>query len=154
MLTEMDFTLNHEFLEVWQWQAGSAALGWVKVQGKWCTVVIDGLFHVSGAQGEEWVALEAPSLSSLPGGLLAPSSPYLWNANLQQVIGKEHSAFSNVPETKEKKFDFVQSPLQPEWKERITKLLNSMPEVFAQYDLDCGHTDKGNSGNSMECHRE
>lgn len=37
-------------------------------------------------------------------------------------------------------FDFVDSPLPEEWKERITKKLNSVSEVFALCDLDYGHT--------------
>lgn len=72
-----------------------------------------------------------------------PPKPVLAEIHaVQQVMEKEHSAVSNVPETKEMKFDFGESPLPPEWKERITKPLNSMPEVFAQHDLDYGHTDK------------
>nr|XP_008283279.1 PREDICTED: uncharacterized protein LOC103359624 [Stegastes partitus] len=39
-------------------------------------------------------------------------------------------------------FDFGSSPVPNEWKERITDKLNSMPEVFAQHDLDFGRTDK------------
>lgn len=38
--------------------------------------------------------------------------------------------------------DLGNSPLSPEWKKRITSLLNSMPDVFALNDLDYGHTDK------------
>lgn len=38
--------------------------------------------------------------------------------------------------------DFGDSPLPPEWKERITSMLNSMPDVFALHDLDYGHTDQ------------
>lgn len=37
-------------------------------------------------------------------------------------------------------FDFSDSPLSEEWKERIRKKLNSIPEVFAKDDLDYGHT--------------
>ncbi|KAJ0039446.1 hypothetical protein NL108_014130 [Boleophthalmus pectinirostris] len=39
-------------------------------------------------------------------------------------------------------FDFADSPLPVEWKERVTAMLNSMPEVFSQHELDFGHTDK------------
>ena len=39
-------------------------------------------------------------------------------------------------------FDFGDSPVSPEWKDKVTSLLNSMPEVFAQNDLDFGYTDK------------
>lgn len=38
--------------------------------------------------------------------------------------------------------DFGDSPLPPEWKKRITSMLNSMPYVFALNDLDYGHTDQ------------
>lgn len=37
-------------------------------------------------------------------------------------------------------FNFDDSPLSEEWKERITKRLNSISEVFASGDLDYGHT--------------
>ncbi|RXN17162.1 Retrovirus-related Pol polyprotein from transposon 412 [Labeo rohita] len=39
-------------------------------------------------------------------------------------------------------FDFGNSPVPSEWKERIIKRLNSMPDVFAQHELDFGRTDK------------
>lgn len=38
--------------------------------------------------------------------------------------------------------DFGNSPLSQDWKDRITKQLNEMPEVFAQHDLDFGWTQK------------
>lgn len=37
-------------------------------------------------------------------------------------------------------FEFADSPLSKEWKDRITRKLNSIPEVFARGDLDYGHT--------------
>ncbi|KAL1250535.1 hypothetical protein QQF64_018331 [Cirrhinus molitorella] len=37
-------------------------------------------------------------------------------------------------------FDFTESPLSEEWKDRITAKLNSIPEVFATSELDYGHT--------------
>lgn len=46
------------------------------------------------------------------------------------------------PQQAKLSFDFGDSPLPPEWKERITTMLNSMPEVFSNHDLDFGHTDK------------
>lgn len=168
-----------KILEVRQRQAGTGALGWVKIQGNvpevvpaGSTVVLDGLVHVSHAHGEKWVAMEAPTESSLPGGLLVASSlcilpvkrPYCMPVLLrnetknditippktvlaeihaiQQVMGKEPSADSNTPETKKVDIDFGDSPLPPEWKDRISRQLNSMPEVFALHDLDYGHTDK------------
>ena len=39
-------------------------------------------------------------------------------------------------------FNFGDSPLSPEWRERITAKLSSIPEVFAKHDLDFGKTDK------------
>uniref|UniRef100_A0A3B3R4V1 Gypsy retrotransposon integrase-like protein 1 n=1 Tax=Paramormyrops kingsleyae TaxID=1676925 RepID=A0A3B3R4V1_9TELE len=39
-------------------------------------------------------------------------------------------------------FDFGDSPLPTKWKERVTNMLNSMPEVFSHHDLDFGHTNK------------
>lgn len=37
-------------------------------------------------------------------------------------------------------FDFTDSPLSEEWRNRIAEKLNSIPEVFAMNDLDYGHT--------------
>lgn len=37
-------------------------------------------------------------------------------------------------------FDFTDSPLSVEWKERITRKLNSVSDAFALSDLDFGHT--------------
>ncbi len=37
-------------------------------------------------------------------------------------------------------FDFTDSPLSEEWRNRIAAKLNSIPEVFAMADLDYGHT--------------
>lgn len=48
----------------------------------------------------------------------------------------EYSVTSESPIT----FDFSDSPLSEEWKERIREKLNSIPEVFARDDLDYGHT--------------
>ncbi|KAK7886001.1 hypothetical protein WMY93_025622 [Mugilogobius chulae] len=39
-------------------------------------------------------------------------------------------------------FNFGDSPVPTEWKERITATLNQMPEVFSQHDLDFGCTDR------------
>ncbi len=39
-------------------------------------------------------------------------------------------------------FDFTDSPLSEEWKERITRKLNSVSDAFALSDLDFGHTTK------------
>ena len=68
---------------------------------------------------------------------------------IQQVIAKEQcisSSNSNhsksEPAHSKMEFDFGDSPVPPEWKDKVTSLLNSMPEVFAQNDLDFGHTNK------------
>ena len=39
-------------------------------------------------------------------------------------------------------FNFGDSPVPLEWKQRITQQLNNMSEVFAHHDLDFGRTDK------------
>lgn len=136
------------------------------------TVAVEGQVHMSGAHKDKWVVVEAASVSSLPGGLLVASSlctlpvkrpcsmsillsnetqhditisPWTVLAEIhavQQVVGKETSTDPTTPETKRMEFDFGDSPLPPEWKERITGLLNSMPEVFSQHDMDFGHTSK------------
>lgn len=136
------------------------------------TVVLEGQAHVSGAHEERLVSVEPASGSSLPGGLFVVSSlsilpvkrscsmPILLKNEtqhdiaisartvlaelhaVQQVMGKEMSTKLTTPERKKMEFDFGDSPLPPEWKERISRLLNSMPEVFSQHDMDFGHTGK------------
>ncbi|KAI3351102.1 hypothetical protein L3Q82_005672 [Scortum barcoo] len=140
--------------------------------GSYTPVVVEGQIHMSGAHKEKWAVVEAASMSSLPGGLLVatslctlpakhpcPMSILLRNETqhditipprtvlaeihaVQQVMGKDPSADLTTPETKRMEFDFGDSPLPPEWKERITRLLSSMPEVFSQHDMDFGHTNK------------
>lgn len=39
-------------------------------------------------------------------------------------------------------FDFGDSPIPPDWKERVITKLRDMPEVFSQHDLDFGRTDR------------
>lgn len=46
------------------------------------------------------------------------------------------------PEDSKVEFNFDDSPLTPEWKERVTRKLNSLHEAFACHDLDFGHTTK------------
>ncbi|KAK7929142.1 hypothetical protein WMY93_005537 [Mugilogobius chulae] len=48
----------------------------------------------------------------------------------------------HVSETSPKplSFDFGDSPIPAEWKERVAAKLNAMPEVFAHHDLDFGCT--------------
>ena len=39
-------------------------------------------------------------------------------------------------------YNFENSPITPDWKNRIIARLNSIPEVFAKHELDFGRTDK------------
>ena len=136
------------------------------------TVVVEGQVHMNGAHQDKWAVIEAAAVSSIPGGLLVASSlctlpvkrpcsmsillrnetqhdvtipPRTVLAEIhavQHVMGKEPPADSTAPDSKRVEFDFGDSPLPPEWKERISKLLNGMPEVFSQHDMDFGHTNK------------
>lgn len=109
-----------KILEVRQKQAGPGALGLIKAKSHTPEVVPAG----STVVVEGWVHMSAEIHA------------------VQQVMGKEPPANSTTPEAKRMEFDFGDSPLPPEWKERITKLLNSTPEVFSQHDMDFGHTNK------------
>lgn len=135
------------------------------------TVVMEGRAHVSGAHDERLVVVEAASGLPLPGGLLVARSlstlPVKRSCSMsillknetqhditipprtvlaeihavQQVMEREPSNHLTAPE-KKMEFEFGDSALPLEWKERITRLLNSMPEVFSQHDMDFGHTDR------------
>lgn len=65
---------------------------------------------------------------------------------IQTILSNKQSvtkpAESEHSKTADLAFDFGESPVPPEWKDRITQKLNSMPEVFAQNDTDFGRTDK------------
>lgn len=56
--------------------------------------------------------------------------------SVSESSGCEPSKASSVT------FDFADSPIPSDWKAHITQKLSSMPEVFAQTDLDFGRTDK------------
>ena len=61
----------------------------------------------------------------------------------QRVLSQEHSGLSpESPQKLDQRFNFDDSPAPAKWKERITEKLNSMPEVFAQHDIDFGRTDQ------------
>ncbi|KAL0172982.1 hypothetical protein M9458_033293, partial [Cirrhinus mrigala] len=71
----------------------------------------------------------------------------------QTILLKEHSVTDqsqnsqNSSETQSSQeptlnFNFGDSPVPLEWKQRITQQLNNMPEVFAHHDLDFGRTDQ------------
>lgn len=60
-----------------------------------------------------------------------------------QPVTTSNSDTPTKPDQKPKtSFDFGNSPISNDWKKRITEKLNSMPDVFAQHDLDFGRTDK------------
>lgn len=71
----------------------------------------------------------------------------------QSILLQEHSVVKQsepLPKSPEAQsnnkhnlnFNFSESPIPSEWRERITQQLNNMPDVFAQHDLDFGRTDK------------
>ncbi|KAL3967235.1 hypothetical protein ACER0C_029268 [Sarotherodon galilaeus] len=65
----------------------------------------------------------------------------------QEVISKEqHIQYSDQSKESlppsQPQYNFGDSPLTPDWKERIVQKLNTIPEVFAKHDLDFGRTDK------------
>uniref|UniRef100_A0A3B3DXT9 Gypsy retrotransposon integrase-like protein 1 n=1 Tax=Oryzias melastigma TaxID=30732 RepID=A0A3B3DXT9_ORYME len=59
---------------------------------------------------------------------------------------KQHNVTAAVDDEKHPtcnlSFNFGESTIPPEWKERVTKKLNEIPDVFAHHDLDFGCTDK------------
>lgn len=69
---------------------------------------------------------------------------------LQKVISSKQTTNNTAPfttgsvspKTVELNFNFENSPLSPEWQERVKEKLNAMPEVFAQHDSDFGRTNK------------
>ncbi len=109
--------------------------------------------------------LVASSLHSLPPRQRSAQLPVVLRNDtqidivipLKAVIAEVHAVqrvekeFSKVVTESEKMepilpkvpIDFGDSPLTPEWKKRITLILNSMPDIFALHDLDYGHTDQG-----------
>lgn len=64
---------------------------------------------------------------------------------VQSILHKEQSVRSPEPAEKPQSrldYNFADSPISPEWKQRVIAKLDSIPEVFAQHDLDFGRTDK------------
>lgn len=57
-----------------------------------------------------------------------------------RAVSKSNSQSIEPEMSKESKvtLDFGNSPLSQEWKDRITKQLNDMPEVFAHHELNFG----------------
>lgn len=59
----------------------------------------------------------------------------------QSVSSPGSAVYGHTPDQKsELAFNFGESPIPQEWKERITEMLKGMPEVFAQHELDFGRT--------------
>ncbi|KAK7909681.1 hypothetical protein WMY93_014365 [Mugilogobius chulae] len=136
------------------------------------TTVLEGQVIAPLLQGEKAVIVQHPSSFSLPGGLIVKSClvdfPCTQPCRLPVVITNESdhdvivppktaiaeiSAVQSVqsvlstesdqpfPSTSVQ-YNFGDSPISPEWKQRITSMLDSIPEVFAKHDLDFGRTDK------------
>lgn len=64
---------------------------------------------------------------------------------IQSVLPREKSNSKSVLEpipAESLKFNFADSPVSPEWRDRLTKKLQSIPEVFSMHPLDFGCTDK------------
>ncbi|KAK7891133.1 hypothetical protein WMY93_023096 [Mugilogobius chulae] len=71
---------------------------------------------------------------------------------IHSILHKEQSAseLSNSTESNQTKlnYNFGDSELSPEWKQRVTAMLDSIPEVFAKHELDFGCTTKSNMKSS------
>ncbi|KAL6459833.1 hypothetical protein MHYP_G00315920 [Metynnis hypsauchen] len=72
---------------------------------------------------------------------IAEVSAYQTILSKEQCMTKQSELSQRPPETT-LNFNFGDSPVPLEWKERITRQLNNMPDVFAHHDLDFGRTDK------------
>ncbi|RXN11607.1 Retrovirus-related Pol polyprotein from transposon 412 [Labeo rohita] len=74
-----------------------------------------------------------------------PSTCVIAELGAFHCILSQHNVISANESTENKtqlSFDFSDSPISQEWKERITKQLADIPEVFAFHDLDFGCTSK------------
>ncbi len=79
--------------------------------------------------------------------IVIPPKAVIAEVHAVQRVEKEFSKVDTESEKMEPilpkvPIDFGDSPLTPEWKKRITSILNSMPDIFALHDLDYGHTDQ------------
>lgn len=64
---------------------------------------------------------------------------------MQEILSHPHisdGSKQTSSQPAELNLNFADSPVPPEWKERIMQKLNAMPEVFAQHDTDFGCTNK------------
>uniref|UniRef100_A0A3B3BNF8 Gypsy retrotransposon integrase-like protein 1 n=1 Tax=Oryzias melastigma TaxID=30732 RepID=A0A3B3BNF8_ORYME len=74
-----------------------------------------------------------------------PARATLAEISNYQIISKEQSIRRPPAETTQAsplQYDFKDSPISSEWKQRIIHKLNSVHEVFAKHELDFGKTDK------------
>ncbi|RXN03980.1 Retrovirus-related Pol polyprotein from transposon 412 [Labeo rohita] len=74
-----------------------------------------------------------------------PSTCVIAELGAFHCILSQHNVISANESTENKtqlSFDFSDSPISQKWKERITKQLADIPEVFAFHDLDFGCTSK------------
>lgn len=117
--------------------------------------------YVRADTNSECAIVEQPESSALPGGvfveccLTLPSNCVIAELHTPNEI-YDHSLDLNKntdtvkccsatpqpinePAMSHLKFDFGNSPLPNEWKDRITQSLNEYGDVFAQIDLDFGH---------------
>ncbi len=139
-------------------------------------IALCGKASISCLPIKDFVLLEPPITSSLPGGILFPCSVVQvasvpqkkWTVQLRNesnrdevlqpnaAIAEVHAIESVLPRECEMgsvpssqcssmsviTFDFVDSTLSQEWKDRVSKKLNDMSEEFAQHDIDFGRTSK------------
>lgn len=65
---------------------------------------------------------------------------------IETILQKEQSVCQpshfTEPISTKLNYKFGESPLSTEWKQRVTAMLDSMPEVFAKHEFDFGRTDK------------
>ncbi|KAK7912833.1 hypothetical protein WMY93_013044 [Mugilogobius chulae] len=134
------------------------------------TLVLEGSVHVKSPAGT-CALVEQPTTMPMPGGLCVKSclvtlprhSPHkipivVTNESEHSVILQPLSVIAELsmspqilshnvvndalPEDVNLNFDFGDSPVPPDWKERIISKLKRIPEVFSHHDLDFGCTDR------------
>ncbi|KAL1254358.1 hypothetical protein QQF64_016587 [Cirrhinus molitorella] len=94
------------------------------------TIVLEGIAHVLGVCTDKWVVVEHPSISSLLGGIVV--------RNYLLTLSARQSKHLPVVLTNETDRDIT----IPQKSGEIESQECEMPEVFAQHDLDFGHTQK------------
>ncbi|XP_078787638.1 retrovirus-related Pol polyprotein from transposon 297 [Oryzias latipes] len=134
------------------------------------TMVVEGLIRAYPPPIGKSVLLEQPA-TPLPGGLCVKSclvtlpthSPYklptiitnesekaitlmplstLAEFTVSPLVLSQRVSINVNQEPDQLKFDFGDSPIPSEWKDRVIAKLKQIPEVFSHHDLDFGRTDK------------